>query len=54
MEDGSLIINLLKIAPLAAILVVAVVVVFRGMGRDGDSTNNRARGGGSSWWPGSH
>ena len=53
MQDSSLLINLLKIAPIAIVLAVAVIVVFRGLSRDGDSTNNRAKGGGPRWWPGS-
>ena len=53
MQDSSVLINILKITPIAIVLVVAAIVVFRGISRDGDSTNNRAKGGGPRYWPGS-
>lgn len=54
MQDGSLLINLLKIAPITIVLLIAAIVVLRGLWRGGDSTNNRAKGGGPHWWPGNH
>jgi hypothetical protein len=41
--------NLLKILPLAALLIVAVIGVWRGFARKPDSTANRAKGGGPKW-----
>ena len=54
--DSEVLSNLLKIAPMAIILIVAIIFVLRGLRRDGDSTNNRAKGGGvsnSEHWGGS-
>ena len=36
------------IAPLAVLLLGVVLIVARGLGRDGDATGNHARGGGSA------
>ncbi len=49
MEGTSLIMNLLKIAPMVILLIAAAFVVFRGLRRDGDATNNRAKGSGPHW-----
>lgn len=45
MEDSSIYLNLLKIAPLAILVLAAVITVFRGLGRKPDSRNNQAKGG---------
>ena len=37
----------LQIAPLAVLLIGAVVLVWRGMARKPDNTANKARGGGA-------
>ncbi|MFV2052201.1 hypothetical protein [Aliiroseovarius sp. YM-037] len=42
--------NFISIAPLALIVIVAIVIVFRGLGNDGDTTNNRAKGGSLGNW----
>ncbi|WP_176473848.1 hypothetical protein [Actibacterium ureilyticum] len=46
MEDVSTLGHALKLVPLALLLLFAVVVVLRGLRRDGDATDNQARGGG--------
>ena len=57
MDDTELMTNLLKIAPLAILIILVFVGVFWGLGRKRDSTHNRAKGGGlSNWdhWTGGH
>ena len=46
MENISHINPLLKMAPLALLLIAVVWIVLRGLKRDADSTNNRESGGG--------
>jgi len=40
---------LIGLAPVFLLFGFAVVVVWRGMGRKPDDTNNRAKGGGAKW-----
>lgn len=44
MDETTL--NILKILPLAGLIVLAFVLVLRGLGRKADDTNNQAKGGG--------
>lgn len=40
---------LIGLAPLFALAVFAVVIVWRGLSTKSDDTDNRAKGGGAKW-----